>query len=64
VFLGPPGTGKTHLAIALGLKAVQQGYRTLFTAALPLIAALNEGLRREPVGRAAEAVLSAQAAHH
>src|SRR5918999_3761482 len=33
VFLGPPGTGKTHLAIALGLKAVQQGYRTLFTAA-------------------------------
>jgi DNA replication protein DnaC len=41
VFLGPPGTGKTHLAIALGLKAVQQGYRTVFTAALPLIAALT-----------------------
>jgi DNA replication protein DnaC len=42
VFLGPPGTGKTHLAIALGLQAVQQGYRTLFTAALPLIAALTK----------------------
>jgi DNA replication protein DnaC len=42
VFLGPPGTGKTHLAMALGLKAVQQGYRTLFTAALPLIAALTK----------------------
>jgi DNA replication protein DnaC len=42
VFLGPPGTGKTHLAIGLGLKAVQQGYRTLFTAALPLIAALTK----------------------
>jgi DNA replication protein DnaC len=42
VFLGPPGTGKTHLAIALGLKAVQQGYRTLFTAALPLIATLTK----------------------
>jgi DNA replication protein DnaC len=42
VLLGPPGTGKTHLAIALGLKAVQQGYRTLFTAALPLIAALTK----------------------
>jgi DNA replication protein DnaC len=42
VFLGPPGTGKTHLAIALGRKAVQQGYRTLFTAALPLIAALTK----------------------
>ena len=25
VVLGPPGTGKTHLAIGLGLKAVQQG---------------------------------------
>jgi len=42
VFLGPPGTGKTHLAMALGLKAVPQGYRTLFTAALPLIAALTK----------------------
>jgi DNA replication protein DnaC len=42
VFLGPPGTGKTHLAIALGLKAVQQGYRTVFTAALPLIATLTK----------------------
>lgn len=42
VFLGPPGTGKTHLAIALGLKAVQQRYRTLFTSALSLIAALTK----------------------
>jgi DNA replication protein DnaC len=40
VFLGPPGTGKTHLAIALGLKAVQQGHRTLFTSAMSVIAAL------------------------
>jgi hypothetical protein len=42
VFLGPPGTGKTHLAIGLGLKAVQQGSRTVFTAALPLMAALTK----------------------
>jgi DNA replication protein DnaC len=42
VFLGPPGTGKTHLAIALGLKAVQQGHRTLFTSAMSLIAALTK----------------------
>ena len=34
VFLGPPGTGKTHWAIGLGLKAVQQGHRTLLTSAL------------------------------
>jgi DNA replication protein DnaC len=42
VFLGPPGPGKTHWAIGRGLKAVQQGHRTLFTAALPLIAALTK----------------------
>jgi DNA replication protein DnaC len=42
VFLGPPGTGTTHLAIGLGLKAVQQGHRTLFTAALSRIATLTK----------------------
>jgi DNA replication protein DnaC len=30
VLLGPPGVGKTHLAIALGIKAVEAGYSVLF----------------------------------
>lgn len=30
-FIGTPGTGKTHLAIALGYKAISQGYKVLFT---------------------------------
>lgn len=30
VFLGPPGVGKSHLAISLGLKAVEAGHRVLF----------------------------------
>jgi DNA replication protein DnaC len=42
VFLGPPGTGKTHLAVALGLTAIQHGYRTLFTSAMSLVAALTK----------------------
>ena len=41
IFLGPPGTGKTHLSVALGLKAIQRRYRTCFISAAALIAALN-----------------------
>lgn len=33
ILLGPPGVGKTHLGIALGVKACQQGYPTLFDTA-------------------------------
>jgi DNA replication protein DnaC len=30
LFLGPPGTGKSHLAQAIGLASIQQGYRVLY----------------------------------
>ena len=30
LFLGPPGTGKSHLAQAIGLAAIQQGYRVIY----------------------------------
>jgi DNA replication protein DnaC len=30
VILGPPGVGKTHLAVALGVKAIEAGYSALF----------------------------------
>ncbi len=33
VLLGPPGTGKTHLAIALGIRACQAGHRVAFATA-------------------------------
>jgi DNA replication protein DnaC len=41
VLLGPPGVGKTHLAVGLGLKAIERGYRVLFTTAAGMIAALT-----------------------
>ncbi len=44
VLLGPPGVGKTHLAVGLGLKAIEKGYRVLFTTAAAMIAALAKAL--------------------
>ena len=33
IFLGPPGTGKTHLATGIGIRACQGGHRVLFATA-------------------------------
>jgi DNA replication protein DnaC len=37
LLLGPPGVGKSHLAIALGIHATEAGYRTYFTSAQDLV---------------------------
>jgi len=42
IFAGNPGTGKTHLAIALGIKACMQDYTVLFTTVPRLITQINE----------------------
>ena len=42
LFLGEPGTGKTHLATALGFAAAQQGRRVRFTTAAGLVTELVE----------------------
>jgi DNA replication protein DnaC len=51
LFLGPPGTGKSHLAQAIGHAAIQQGYRVLYFEAHALLDHLAEasidGTRRE-----------------
>jgi len=40
LLLGPPGVGKTHLAIALGRAAILAGYAAQFTTAMALVAGL------------------------
>lgn len=44
ILMGPPGTGKTHLALALGYHACLQGIKTLFTTAMNLINQLSASL--------------------
>jgi len=55
VFLGPPGVGKTHLAVSLAVKALEAGYSVLFTtladlaldlAAVPHPSLVSKRLRR------------------
>ena len=40
--MGPPGTGKSHLAQAIGRAAIQQGYRVLYREAHTLLEALAD----------------------
>ena len=42
LFLGPPGTGKSHLAQAIGLAAIQQGYRVLYRETHTLLGEIAE----------------------
>jgi DNA replication protein DnaC len=42
VFLGPPGTGKTHLAIGLAIRACQAGHRVQFATASEWVARLAD----------------------
>jgi DNA replication protein DnaC len=42
LFLGPPGTGKSHLAQAIGRAAIQQGYRVTYREAHTLLEEIAE----------------------
>jgi DNA replication protein DnaC len=42
VLLGPPGVGKTHLAVAMGMAACQAGHTAYFTTATDLVAGLTK----------------------
>jgi DNA replication protein DnaC len=51
LLIGPPGVGKTMLAIALGLKAVQAGYRVHYTTAADLVARTSRAAPTKAAGR-------------
>src|SRR6201988_3663817 len=46
VLLGPPGTGKTHLSIALGIRACLAGHRVAFRTATEWVALLADAQRQ------------------
>ena len=52
LFLGPPGVGKTHLAVALAVKACQSGQTIFFTTMADLIEKLKADHEAKKTGRA------------
>lgn len=51
ILLGPPGVGKTHLAISLGVKAVEAGYSVLFLTLETLMTRLTKALHENRLER-------------
>ena len=51
IILGPPGVGKTHLAISLGVKAVEAGYSVLFLTLESLMTRLTKAVNENRLER-------------
>jgi len=51
VFLGPPGVGKTHLAIGLGVMTCEMGHRVYFTTATDLARKLTTAMEQNRLHR-------------
>ena len=51
IFLGPPGVGKTHLAISLAIAAAQSGRRVYYGVLADLITSLEEAKTAGQLGR-------------
>ena len=51
VALGPPGVGKTHLAIGLGVEAIRRGFSVYYTTASTLLEGLRKADRRDQLDR-------------
>lgn len=51
VFLGPPGVGKTHLAISLGVLTAELGHRVYFTSAIEMARKLTKAMAENRLHR-------------
>lgn len=51
LFLGPPGVGKTHLAVALGARAIEAGYGVYFIRAHALMEDLHQAAQEHRLER-------------
>jgi DNA replication protein DnaC len=58
--VGPAGTGKSHLLVALGVAAVHAGHRVRYFTAAELVETLYRGLADNSVGRVIDALLRHQ----
>jgi DNA replication protein DnaC len=56
-FIGPAGTGKSHMLVALGVAAVEAGHRVRYFTAADLVETLYRALADNSVGRVIENLL-------
>ena len=57
--VGPPGTGKSHLLVGCGLRAIEQGRRVRYFVAADLVETLYRGLADNTVGKVIDQLLRA-----
>src|SRR5271168_2517426 len=57
--VGPAGTGKSHLLVALGHGAIDAGFKVRYFSAVELVETLYRGLADNSVGRVLEGILKA-----
>ena len=57
VLLGPPGVGKTHIAIGLGVMTCERGHRVAFTTAMDLVQRLTKAVDGNRLRRAMNALM-------
>jgi len=55
--VGPAGTGKSHILVALGIAAVEAGHRVRYFTAADLVESLYRGLADNSVGRVIDSLL-------